>query len=79
MPRPFEIASADLQDHLEELVDATSPIFSPQFLVLPRATTLSSIKSSRMPMRFSGGEQTPSLISQKSVCGPHFARTACAS
>ena len=36
MPRPFEIASADLQDHLEELVDATFSDIQSQFLVLPR-------------------------------------------
>ena len=36
VPRPFEIASANLQDHLEELVDATFSDIQSQFLVLPR-------------------------------------------
>ena len=36
MPRPFEITSADLQDHLEELVNATFSDIQSQFLVLPR-------------------------------------------
>lgn len=36
MPRPFEIASSDLQDNLEELVDATFSDIQSQFLVLPR-------------------------------------------
>ena len=36
MPRPFEIASPDLQDSLEELVDATFSDIQSQFLVLPR-------------------------------------------
>ena len=36
MPRPFEIASSDLQDSLEELVDATFSDIQSQFLVLPR-------------------------------------------
>ena len=36
MPRPFEIASADLQDRLEELVDSTFSDIQSQFLVLPR-------------------------------------------
>ena len=36
VPRPFEIASADLQDHLEDLVDATFSDIQSQFLVLPR-------------------------------------------
>ena len=38
MPRPFEIASADLHDHLEELVDATFSDIQSQFLVLPRGS-----------------------------------------
>ena len=36
MPRPFEIASEDLQDQLEGLVDATFSDLQSQFLVLPR-------------------------------------------
>ena len=36
MPRPFEIASPDLQDYLEELVDAIFSDIQSQFLVLPR-------------------------------------------
>ena len=39
MPRPFEIALADLQDYLEELVDATFSDIQSQFLVLPRGAT----------------------------------------
>lgn len=35
MPRPFEIASPDLQDRIEELVDATFSDIQSQFLVLP--------------------------------------------
>ena len=38
MPRPFEIISADLQDHLEELVDSTFSDLQSQFLVLPRGS-----------------------------------------
>ena len=36
MIRPFEIAAPDLQDRLEELVDATFSDIQSQFLVLPR-------------------------------------------
>ena len=36
MPRPFEIAPADLQDRIEELVDSTFSDIQSQFLVLPR-------------------------------------------
>ena len=36
MPRPFEIALADLQDRIEELVDSTFSDIQSQFLVLPR-------------------------------------------
>ena len=38
MSRPFEVARADLQDHLEELVDSTFADIQSQFLVLPRGT-----------------------------------------
>ena len=36
MPRPFEIAPADLEDRIEELVDSTFADIQSQFLVLPR-------------------------------------------
>ena len=36
MSRPFEIALADLQDRIEELVDSTFADIQSQFLVLPR-------------------------------------------
>ena len=36
MPRPFEVARADLQDHIEELVESTFSDIQSQFLVLPR-------------------------------------------
>lgn len=36
MPRPFEVAKADLQERLEELVDSTFSDIQSQFLVLPR-------------------------------------------
>ena len=36
MPRPFEVALADLQDRIEELVDSTFSDIQSQFLVLPR-------------------------------------------
>ena len=36
VPRPFETASADLQGHLEEVVDTTFSNILSQFLVLPR-------------------------------------------
>ena len=36
MQRPFEIASADLEDRIEELVDSTFADIQSQFLVLPR-------------------------------------------
>ena len=36
MPRPFETASVDLQDRIEELVDSTFADIQSQFLVLPR-------------------------------------------
>ena len=36
MPRPFEVALADLQDHIEELVESTFSDIQSQFLVLPR-------------------------------------------
>ena len=36
MPRPYEIALADLQDRIEELVDSTFADIQSQFLVLPR-------------------------------------------
>ena len=36
MARPFEIASADLEDRIEELVDSTFADIQSQFLVLPR-------------------------------------------
>ena len=38
MSRPFEVAPADLQDQLEELVDSTFADIQSQFLVLPRGT-----------------------------------------
>ncbi len=38
VPRPFEIAASDLQDRLEELVDATFSDIQSQFLVLPRGS-----------------------------------------
>lgn len=44
MPRPFEIASAELQDHLEELVDATFSDIQSQFLVLPRGDNAKEFK-----------------------------------
>lgn len=39
MPRPFEIAPADLQDHLEKLVDGTFADIQSQFLVLPKGNS----------------------------------------
>lgn len=36
MPRPFEITPPDLQDQIEDLVDATFSDIQSQFLVLPR-------------------------------------------
>ena len=36
MPRPFEVSPANLQEHLEEVVDATFSDIQSQFLVLPR-------------------------------------------
>ena len=39
MTRPFEIAPADLQDHLEELVDGTFSDIQSQFLVLPKGNS----------------------------------------
>ena len=38
MSRPFEVAPADLQDQIEELVDSTFADIQSQFLVLPRGT-----------------------------------------
>ena len=40
MPRPFEVSSGDLQDRIEELVDATFSDIQSQFLVLPRGDNL---------------------------------------
>lgn len=36
MPRPFELSSTDIQNRLDELVDATFADLQSQFLVLPR-------------------------------------------